>query len=293
MSLLLLIDGYNITQPIRTKASDPRWLEKNRRVLLRDLVKYLDDETRHRTCVVFDAANPPKDRASEYQHHGIKVRFAVGYPTADDLLEELIRGHHTPKKLMVVSSDHRVQIAASRRSAAFRDSEPWMDALTDGTIILADGEYYCVEGSSNPGSSKALSEKSKGQGGASAAPKRSGQIDSGPNRRQASLKPRQPLQEISLSDPELEELLATDRLLKQKAPKTKPRPLPESSGKSSKTPPPKVPRTGKTKPTEPPAKKANSKTPDSKSQQGRVGKPRIEDSDEVNDWMREFGFEPE
>ncbi|MCD0458501.1 NYN domain-containing protein [Roseiconus lacunae] len=140
MSLLLLIDGYNITQPIPTKRSGSRWLEKLRQRLLRDLTQRIDDQTRQRTCVVFDAANPPKDRPSSFVHEGIEVRFAVDYLTADDLLEELIRDHHTPKKLMVVSSDHRVQIAASRRDAAFRDSQPWMDALTDGRVVLAEGD---------------------------------------------------------------------------------------------------------------------------------------------------------
>ncbi|OYP30394.1 NYN domain-containing protein [Rhodopirellula sp. MGV] len=187
MSLLLLIDGYNITQPIPTRSPNPRWLEKIRGVLLRDLAKFLDEETRQRTCVVFDAANPPKDRPDSYDHQGIQVRFAVGYPTADDLLEELIREHHTPKKLMVVSSDHRVQIAASRRNAVFRDSEPWMDALTDGKVLLADGIVSPAGG------------RVEGQ---------------------------------------------------------------EAGGTQS-------------------------------SEQGRAGKPRIGDPDEVADWMREFGYDPE
>lgn len=138
MSLLLLIDGYNISQPIApSRAPDPRWLEQNRNVLLRDLTTHLSDAIRRRTCVVFDAANPPRDRPSRFTHHEIDVQFAVGYPTADDLLEEIIRAHHTPKKLMVVSSDHRVQIAARRRAARHFDSQPWMDDLTDGKIHLA------------------------------------------------------------------------------------------------------------------------------------------------------------
>ncbi|MEL6108200.1 MAG: NYN domain-containing protein [Planctomycetota bacterium] len=141
MSLLLLIDGYNVSAPIRPgRDADARWLERHRAGLLRDLTNHLEEAIRHRTCVVFDAANPPKDRPPTYVHQGIEVRFAIGYPTADDLLEEMIQAHHTPRQLMVVSSDHRVQVAARRRGAAQSDSEPWMDDLTDGVVNLATGK---------------------------------------------------------------------------------------------------------------------------------------------------------
>ena len=138
MSLLLLIDGYNVAAPIHPgRNADPRWLEQNRSRLIRDLAQHLDESLRRQTCVVFDASNPPRDRATTYQQHGMEIRFAVGYPSADDLLEEIIRAHHTPKRLMVVSSDHRVQTAAQRRGAAHFDSEPWMDDLIDSVIHLA------------------------------------------------------------------------------------------------------------------------------------------------------------
>lgn len=149
MSLLLLIDGYNIAQPIApSRRPDPRWLQQNRNVLLRDLSTFLSEPIRKSTCVVFDAANPPRDRPDRFTHQEIDVRFSVGYPTADDLIEEIIRAHHTPKRLMVVSSDHRVQIAARRRNARHFDSQPWIDDLTDGKIHLAvaiPGESSVVE----------------------------------------------------------------------------------------------------------------------------------------------------
>ena len=164
MSILLLIDGYNITQPIApSRNPDPRWLERNRNGLLRDLANYLSEPIRKKTCVVFDAANPPRDRASESIHQGIEVRFAVGYPSADDLLEEMIRAHHTPKRLMVVSSDHRVQIAATRRGAAFFDSQPWIDDLTDGMIHLATKLRHNPGGAGQGGSHTSQTGKNKGR----------------------------------------------------------------------------------------------------------------------------------
>ncbi len=138
MSLLLLIDGYNLVQPLGPgRGGDPRWLQRDRNRLMSTLANHLPIEVRKKTCVVFDAANPPRNRPNQFSHEDIEIRFAVGYPTADDLIEELVRAHHTPKKLMVVSSDHRVQTAASRRNAEFSDSEPWMDDLTDDIVNLA------------------------------------------------------------------------------------------------------------------------------------------------------------
>ena len=139
MSLLLLIDGYNVVAPVAPpgRASNPTWLQRERNLLLQRLAKHLGEKLRRRTCVVFDAANPPRDRPSEFDFEGIDVRFAVGYPEADDLLESIIANHSAPKTLAVVSSDHRVQAAARRRGSKPYDSQPWLDDLIDGRIGLA------------------------------------------------------------------------------------------------------------------------------------------------------------
>jgi hypothetical protein len=105
--------------------------------LIRRLVEGLPAEICQRTCVVFDAANPPRDRPAQYLVEGLDVQFAVGYPEADDLLEELIAANSAPKKLAVVSSDGRVQLAAKRRSCTIFDSQAWLDDLLDGEVGLA------------------------------------------------------------------------------------------------------------------------------------------------------------
>ena len=139
MSLLLLIDGYNVIAPVAPpgRVVDSSWLQRERMQLVGRLAKHLDSGIRTRTCVVFDAANPPKDRPSQFEIDGIEVRFSVGYPAADDLLEELIAGHSSPKQLAVVSSDHRVQTAARRRRCAVFESQDWLDALLDGNVRTA------------------------------------------------------------------------------------------------------------------------------------------------------------
>jgi predicted RNA-binding protein with PIN domain len=88
---------------------------------------------------VFDAAQPVKDRPSEYDFQGISVRFAVDHDEADDLLEDLIRANSAPRRLAVISSDGRVQQAASRRGSTVYEAQVWLDELLDGVVGLADG----------------------------------------------------------------------------------------------------------------------------------------------------------
>ena len=139
MSLLLLIDGYNVVSPVAPPShnTDSNWLHRERMQLIKRLSKFLPTHVRSRTCIVFDASKPPRNRSSEFAIDEIHVRFAIDYPEADDLIEEIIRAHHSPKQLMVVSSDHRIQAAARRRNAKHFDSQPWLDRLVDGDVRLA------------------------------------------------------------------------------------------------------------------------------------------------------------
>ena len=138
--------------------------------LLDRLVRGIDEKLHRRTCVVFDAADPPRDRPSESQFGGVEVKFAVGYPEADDLLEELILANSSPKTLAVVSSDHRVQTAATRRGCAIYDSQPWLDEFLDGVIGLAGGRRRKGEGRQGklgqgrgePGQGRGVSAESSG-----------------------------------------------------------------------------------------------------------------------------------
>lgn len=134
----VIIDGYNVVAPVAApRFPDPMWLHRERMQLIERLAAHLDDETRIRTCVVFDAANPPPDRPSEFRLHDIAVRFSIDHDEADDLIEELIAAHSVPKSLAVVSSDQRVQTAARRRGAKVFASQEWLDRLMDGRVGLA------------------------------------------------------------------------------------------------------------------------------------------------------------
>ncbi len=154
MSLLLLIDGYNVIAPVaapgRAGASgNSRWLEAERKRLLRRLIEHLPESVRTRTCVVFDARSPPPGAESQMNIGGIEIRFAVDEPEADDLIEKLIIEHSAPKQLAVVSSDHRLKEAARRRGAVSLDSDHWLDELLEGRVTLATGIEILEESQEN------------------------------------------------------------------------------------------------------------------------------------------------
>ncbi len=105
--------------------------------LLERLAGQLDPDLASKTHVIFDSAAGNRHGPDALLIHGIHVRFAVSHDEADDLIEELIAAHHSPKRLTVVSSDHRLQVAASRAGAKAFDAQPWLDALLDGRVMLA------------------------------------------------------------------------------------------------------------------------------------------------------------
>ncbi len=130
-SPLFLIDGYNLwwaSEDIGPD-NDSGTLEGARQNLIQWLLETLTPELIKKTVLVFDAKNPPPNRASLFNHQGLLVHFAVGYGEADTLMEEYISVHTAPRNLTVVSSDHRVQRAAKRRRAQAIDSNLWYQRI--------------------------------------------------------------------------------------------------------------------------------------------------------------------
>ena len=123
----LLIDGYNLLHVtgIVGSGSALTELHRSREALLRFLAASIEPAERPRTTIVFDAAGAPPGLPRTILHDGITVHFARDYADADDMLEDLIAAHDTPRTLVVVSSDHRVQRAARRRRAKAIDSDRW------------------------------------------------------------------------------------------------------------------------------------------------------------------------
>ena len=127
----VLIDGYNLmyVAGIVGHGRGPGGLQRSRLALLNFLAASLDPREVPRTTVVFDSHDAPWGLPRSLQHHGITVRFAAKYEEADDLIEELIAADSAPRRLVVVSSDHRIQRAARRRRAKAADSDVWYAEL--------------------------------------------------------------------------------------------------------------------------------------------------------------------
>jgi len=125
--MTILIDGYNLLHVtgIVGRGIGPGTFARARRGLLGFLAASLDDAERSATTVVFDAADAPPGLPSKLQSQGMTVRYAVGYASADELLEELIQADSAPRSLIVVSSDRQVRRAAKRRRATAVASDQW------------------------------------------------------------------------------------------------------------------------------------------------------------------------
>jgi predicted RNA-binding protein with PIN domain len=125
-----LIDGYNLLYAMgllhgRTASTA---LRKARLGLLGLLAAVYGDEASSVT-VVFDAAYAPRGAAEEEEYRGLHVRFAIHEEQADDLIEALIRHESVPRRLIVVSDDHRIQQAARRRHCTVSGCGAFMDEL--------------------------------------------------------------------------------------------------------------------------------------------------------------------
>jgi predicted RNA-binding protein with PIN domain len=131
--MAILIDGYNLLHVtgIFGRGQGPGGFERSRRALLNFLVESIGPEELPRTTVVFDAAEAPPGLPRKLKHGPITVHYATENGSADALIELLISKHNSPRRLTVVSSDHRLHRAAGRRRATAVDSEIWYAALVE------------------------------------------------------------------------------------------------------------------------------------------------------------------
>jgi predicted RNA-binding protein with PIN domain len=81
----------------------------------------------NRVAVVFDATHAPRGVVREQTYRALQVRFAPKKKSADDIIEDAIEESTTPKGLVVISNDTRLQNAAKRRGARFWSHHKLLD----------------------------------------------------------------------------------------------------------------------------------------------------------------------
>ncbi len=125
--MALLIDGYNLLHAsgILGRGMGPGGLERSRLALLNFLAESIAPQDVPGTTVVFDARQGPRGLPRIVAFRGMTVRFAEANADADEVIEHLIRLDTSPRRLTVVSSDHRLHRAARRRKATPIDSDVW------------------------------------------------------------------------------------------------------------------------------------------------------------------------
>ncbi len=125
--MAIIIDGYNLLHAsgILPSGKGPGTLQRSRQALLNFLVESLPPEELARTTIVFDASEAPWGVARKQDFQGLTIWFAPKDGDADTLIEEMILEDSAPKRLTIVSSDHRLHRAAKRRKATPIDSDKW------------------------------------------------------------------------------------------------------------------------------------------------------------------------
>jgi predicted RNA-binding protein with PIN domain len=129
MSNTYLIDGYNLLHAlglVRKRVAKGELDQARRRLVARLQEGFA--KLHGTVTVVFDAKRKPRRAPAEEMMGDIRVLFAV-QREADDLLEELIGQHPQPRRLYVVSDDHRVERAAQRRGAIALGCQAFLDLL--------------------------------------------------------------------------------------------------------------------------------------------------------------------
>ena len=118
----LIIDGYNLMHAagIVGRGAGPGFLERSRLAVLNFVVESLEPAALGTTTVVFDARQAPPGLPRELVHRGVKVHFASGYESADELIEELIEPRLSVAALAYDSGLEPITVCTAQLAGARR-----------------------------------------------------------------------------------------------------------------------------------------------------------------------------
>jgi predicted RNA-binding protein with PIN domain len=128
----LLVDGYNLMFGQGWEQSRHRshpGLQRGRDTLASNLADRIPAELRSSVCIVFDSLDAPAHLPCSMRMRDMHVFFSRQWASADEMLQQILVAHPSPRTVVVISSDHAVQRKASARGAAWFDQDYWPEAI--------------------------------------------------------------------------------------------------------------------------------------------------------------------
>ncbi len=131
--MILVIDGYNLLKHI-----DPHKdvTEHERTVFLHQLKRYAQRK-KHQIVVVFDGG--PYQWPHKEVVNGIKVIYSGARDTADTVIMQYLADHKA-KDLLLVSSDHEINLFASKHDIVSIGSDDFYRLFQQGLQNQKEGE---------------------------------------------------------------------------------------------------------------------------------------------------------
>lgn len=114
----ILIDGYNLLAQSDFKSRDD---------LIKELKKYQKSQG-HKITIFFDGTHQGTGMGDKYMEEYVEIIFSPLTVTADDMIEEFLE-YKFKSNMIVVSSDRRVQKAATAKKISFLESKEFLFKL--------------------------------------------------------------------------------------------------------------------------------------------------------------------
>ena len=111
MNVPYLIDGHNLLYAIR--GSGEEYQGMNEEIMCAVIGEYFS-RIKDYGSLLFDGMGPI-DKSYFHSFENLEVDFSGGDHEADDFIEDRIEGDSAPRRLVVVSTDRRLRLAASKR----------------------------------------------------------------------------------------------------------------------------------------------------------------------------------
>ncbi|MDC1142035.1 NYN domain-containing protein [Planctomycetota bacterium] len=128
---MYVIDGYNLLHAL-SRESDALPADADRaRARLIELLGHISKRESTPVRVYFDGTTPSNIGAGDHAHAGVSVRFCgAASESADRAICEYVENSHTPRKLLVVSSDHAVANTCRLAGAKNMSSQKMAEKLS-------------------------------------------------------------------------------------------------------------------------------------------------------------------